>query len=110
MAVSSPTRRRSVDGLLFACQVSRSVHVSCSGRRSAVPWGRQRRRRADRAPGRCRAGGGLLGGKDPPAAWFIRPSRLLLLQLQDFLRLRPEAAQFFRTYLVFFQRLLVLFQ
>src|SRR5262249_8264044 len=23
------------------------------------------RRRADRAPGRCRAGGGLLGGKDP---------------------------------------------
>src|SRR5436190_1643495 len=24
-----------------------------------------RSRRADRAPGRCRAGGGLLGGKDP---------------------------------------------
>src|SRR5262245_32019669 len=28
---------------------------------------RHRIRRADRAPGRCRAGGGLLGGKDPPA-------------------------------------------
>src|SRR5262245_25429101 len=26
---------------------------------------RHRSRRADRAPGRCRAGGGLLGGKDP---------------------------------------------
>ncbi len=25
---------------------------------------------ADRAPGRCRAGGGLLGGKDPPAVSF----------------------------------------
>ena len=25
---------------------------------------------ADRAPGRCRAGRGLLGGKDPPTAYF----------------------------------------
>src|SRR5262249_25623708 len=32
-------------------------------------------RRADRAPGRCRAGGGLLGGKDPPAAF--RPSQVV---------------------------------
>src|SRR5262249_44181119 len=33
-------------------------------------------RRADRARGRCRAGGGpFLGGKDPPAAWLIRNSR-----------------------------------
>src|SRR5882672_7472008 len=31
---------------------------------------RHRFRRADRAPGRCRAGGGLLGGKDP-AGRFI---------------------------------------
>ena len=29
-------------------------------------------RRADRAPGRCRAGGGLLGGKDPTGRFSYR--------------------------------------
>src|SRR5262245_19149025 len=28
-------------------------------------------RRADRAPGRCRAGGGLLGGKDPAGRFLL---------------------------------------
>src|SRR5262245_7621245 len=42
---------------------------------SRLQWERQRIRRADRAPGRCRAGGGLLGGKDPPAA-FVHESIL----------------------------------
>src|SRR5262245_23321619 len=45
-----------------------------------------RSRRADRAPGRCRAGGGLLGGKGPAGrfVWF-----------QDFLqsRLREPVVQ-----------------
>src|SRR5262249_26584575 len=42
---------------------------------SAVQWVRHRRRRADRAPGRCRAGGGLLGGKDPTGRFLIRDGR-----------------------------------
>src|SRR5262249_26056793 len=45
---------------------------------SAVHWEEQRSGRADRAPGRCRAGGGVLGGTTPPAAfvtlaWFPMP-------------------------------------
>jgi hypothetical protein len=32
-------------------------------------------RRADRAPGRCRAGGGLLGGKDLAGRFLIRDGR-----------------------------------
>src|SRR5262249_58348122 len=44
---------------------SRNNMVGSFAGRSAREWRRQRRRRADRAPGRCRAGGGLLGGKDP---------------------------------------------
>ena len=41
----------------FAC-------VVC-GRMTTAPSG------ADRAPGRCRAGGGLLGGKDPTGRFFV---------------------------------------
>src|SRR5262249_36123701 len=62
--------------------VSRSSRVSSCGRQrgrdrvlvmTTLPfavvcaWWSGHLRRADRAPGRCRAGGGLLGGKDPPA-------------------------------------------
>jgi len=43
--------------------------VSCLRRRSAVTI-KNTTRRADRAPGRCRAGGGLLRGKDPTGRFF----------------------------------------
>src|SRR5262245_19806372 len=46
---------------------------------------RQRSRRADRARARCRAGGGLLGGKGPPAVfitlvWMASGHELLLVR------------------------------
>src|SRR5262249_22925421 len=69
--------------------------------------------RADRAPGRCRAGGGLLGGKDParrfsspdrlretprPASYAslpeFRSSLFLLIDLQQLLCFRAEVRQF----------------
>src|SRR5262249_21099280 len=58
-------------------------------------------RRAGRAPGRCRAGGGLAwrqGPHRPPC--FPTQSRLLLVQPQDSLRLAWEAAELFGSHLV----------
>src|SRR5262245_26040186 len=69
------------------------------------PPGAQTERRGGAGPVR-----GLLGGKASPAALFVRPSCSLLLQFQDFLRLRSEAAKFFCARLVFFQHFFVLFQ
>src|SRR5262249_17871702 len=67
----SPTPQRSIAGLLLAGQVNHMPCTSCSGRRSAVQWGRQRSRRADRAPGRGRAGEGLAWRRASPAAGLV---------------------------------------
>src|SRR5262249_23752095 len=47
------------------CDVQRMTQLLGRGRQSAVQGGGQQSRRADWTPGRCRAGGGLLGGKGP---------------------------------------------
>src|SRR5271157_2878199 len=63
-------------------------------------------RRADRSPERCRAGGGLLGGKDP-AGRFLSVGELTnrstsSLLAPTFQRLPPQPAKFFVLGLVLF--------
>src|SRR5262245_34644203 len=56
---------------------------------------RHRCRRADRAPGRCRAGGGLLGGKDPAGRLSILRHGFpaLLLPCNDRASANTESAE-----------------